>query len=288
MSFEYHEPATRDEALELLARYGDDAMVLAGGTAFVLLLRQGLIRPGHVVALRRLPDAAAIARADGGALRIGAMATHRAVETSKTVRAAWPELADAVGKVATIRIRNQATLGGSLAHADPASDAPVMLAALGADALVAGPPGGTPSRVPVEDLLVDTFTTSLAPGHLLDAIEVPARRPGTRAVYLKFTPNTRDDYATVAVAATARIEGGTWGDLRIVLGAAGPKPMRARHVEDALRGQRADAARVGEAAALVEGDVDPMDDVRGSAAYKRDMARVWTERALRSLMEARA
>jgi carbon-monoxide dehydrogenase medium subunit len=283
MSFEFTEPVLWPEAVVRLREHGDEAMVLAGGTAFVLLLRQGLIRPSYVVGLRKVRDASRIDVDAHGGLSIGATATHSAVARSSAVRASWPELADAVQKVATVRVRNQATLGGSLAHADPASDAPVMLAALAAQVVVLGGPGNARRRVPVEDLSVETFTTTLAPTELIHSVEVPGRGTTTRAVYLKFTLRSVDDYATVSVGARADIADGVFRDLRIFLGAVGAKPMRATSVEAALRGQAVDARTFADAAGLVRTDVDPIDDLRGSAAYKREMARVWTERALRAL-----
>ncbi len=283
MSYEYFEPADWPQALAVLARHGDEATVLAGGTAFTLLLRQGLIRPSAVVGLRKIRDAGRIDVDGHGGLSIGTSATHTDVVRSAAVRGAWPALADAVAKVATVRVRNQATLGGSVAHADPASDAPVMLAALAAQVVVLGADGGR-RRVPIEELLVDAFTTSLASTELIHSLEVPGRTPTQRAVYLKFTLRSVDDYATVSVGALADVAGGTIQDLRVFLGAVGAKPMRATSVEIALRGQHADDRRLAEAAALVRGDIDPIDDIRGSASYKSEMARVWTERALRAVM----
>ena len=270
------------EAHDLAMRHGDEAAVLAGGTAFTLLFRQGLIRPRHVIALRRIAGASRIDVDAHGGVSIGTTASHAAVERSAAVRGAWPELADAIAKVATVRVRNQATLGGSVAHADPASDAPVMLAALAAQVVVLGADGER-HRMPVEELIVDTFTTSLASTELIQSIEVPGRAPETRAVYLKYTLRSVDDYATVSVGARADLAGGTFGDLRIFLGGVGSRPMRATSVEAALRGQAVDPRRFAEAAAMARADVDPIADVRGSASYKREMARVWTERALRAL-----
>lgn len=278
MTFSYHEPTTWVAAHELIARE-PEATVLAGGTAFMLMLRQGLIRPSSVVSLRRVPEATAI-RADAhGGLSIGAMATHTAVVMSPLVRKTWPEFAEAAAKVATLRIRNQATIGGSVAHADPASDVPVMLAALGAQALVRS--GAGTRRVPIDELLVDTFTTSLAADELIQSIEIPARGRYTRAVYLKFTLRSVDDYATVSVAARADIAQGYVNAPRIFLGAVGPRPMRARSVESAIVEDSKDPRP--DAEALVRSDIDPIDDIRGSAEYKREMARVLTRRALRAL-----
>lgn len=278
--FAYHEPASWAAAQELIARESD-ATVLAGGTAFTLLMRQGLIRPTTVVSLRRVSGADRILADSHGGLWIGAMATHSAVVRSPEVRKNWPEFADAASKVATLRIRNQATIGGSVAHADPASDVPVMLAALDAQVIVRKP-NAAPS-VPIDELLVDTFTTSLEPGEFIESIQIAGRTPNTRAVYLKFTLRSVDDYATVSVAARAEVMEGRVRSPRIFLGAVGSRPMRATSVENALR-DGADTRTFADAAALVRADVDPIDDVRGSAEYKREMARVFTERALRALV----
>ena len=280
MTSVYHEPRTWDEARAALREHSDDATVLAGGTAYTLLLRQGLIRPGHVVALRRVADAERIDSDAHGGLSIGAMATHNAVARSQAVMRTWPELADAVSKVATVRVRNQATVGGSVAHADPASDAPVMLSALGAQAVVLG--DGGRRRAPIDDLLVDTFTTSLAPDELIQSIEVPGRAPTAQVPPTSSAAKYTSAPRSHAVGVFGDVTDGVLRGLRIFLGGVGPRPMRARAVESALTGQRAD--RIADAAALVRDEVDPIDDVRGSAAYKREMSRVWTERALRRLL----
>jgi carbon-monoxide dehydrogenase medium subunit len=277
VTFDYHEPRSLPEALELLDRYGEDAHLMAGGTATVLLMRQGLLRPGHVLAMRRIDELRGIARRPDGGLRIGAMTTHRAVERSADAFAYSPALTDAFASVATIRIRNQATVGGNLAHADPAQDPPPMLAALGATVTVRSTQ--EERSLPVEELAVDHFTTSLAHNEIITEVILPPLEPGTRETYLKFLPRTADDYATVSVAAILRFAADRRiAETRIVLGAVGPTPMRARHVEDALRGQP--TARIRDAVDLVRDEIDPVDDLRGSAAYKREMARVWTGRAL--------
>jgi len=191
-------------------------------------------------------------------------------------------LVTAFASVATVRIRNQATVGGNLAHADPAQDPPPILAALAASLTIRSPRGRR--VIPAEELAVDLFTTSLAHDEIVTEVVLPALAPGTRATYLKFSPRTADDYATVSVAAAwRRGPDGTIADARIVLGAAGPTPIRGRRVEDALRGARPTRERVAEAAALARQEVDPLDDLRGSAGYKREMARVWTGRALAEL-----
>jgi carbon-monoxide dehydrogenase medium subunit len=284
VTYDYHEPESVAEALDLLARHGEDAHLVAGATAFTLLWRQGLLRPGHVIGLRRIAALGDITTSDGG-LVIGATVTHRAIERSQEVAGYCAALTRTFASVATVRVRNQATIGGNLAHADPAQDPPPMLIALGAEVVATSTAGER--AIAVDELFVDVFTTSLRPGEIITSVRLPALAAGTRATYLKFLPRTADDYATVSVAAALRLANdGTVADVRVALGAAGPTPIRARSAEDALRGARPDAKRIADAAARVETDIEPFDDVRGSAAYKREMARVWTERALTSLAAA--
>ncbi|HJW49825.1 MAG TPA: xanthine dehydrogenase family protein subunit M [Candidatus Limnocylindria bacterium] len=283
MTYDYLEPESVAEALDLLARHGEDAHLVAGATAFTLLWRQGLLRPGHVIGLRRIASLGGITSAGGG-LVVGATVTHRAIERSADVARYCPALTRTFASVATVRVRNQATLGGNLAHADPAQDPPPMLMALGASVVAVSATGER--TIPIDELFVDVFTTSLRADEILTSVRFPALAPGTRATYLKFLPQTADDYATVSVAATLRLaQDGTVADVRVALGACGPTPVRARSVEAALQGVRPDPRRIAAAAASVTADIEPFDDVRGSAAYKRDMARVWTERALTSLVE---
>jgi len=279
VSFELFRPRSLDDALALLARH-QDAHVMAGATALVLLMRQGLVRPDRVVSLR---DAGlgGIRREPDGSLWMGATTTIRDAETSDAVRSHSAALAATFGDVATLRVRCQATVGGNLAHADPAQDPPPMLIALGAEVEIARA-GGARRSMAVEAFLVDQFTTALDPGELLVGVRVPAVPPGTRATYVKFLPKTADDYATVSVAAAVRMDGERIADARIALGSVGATAVRARRTEDALRG--ATVRAIGDAAALVRDEIAPIDDLRGTSAYKREMARVWTERAVRSLV----
>ena len=278
-AFDYHAPPSLDEARGLLARYGEDAVAMAGGTSVVVLLKQGLLRPAHVIGLRGVAELRGISRATEGGLRLGALATIREAERSPLVRATSPALADAFAAVATVRIRNQATVGGPLAHADPAQDPPVMLLALDAEVQT------TSRRIALERFFVDVLTTVLQPDELVTGVRVPVPPEGARAAYLKFLPRTVDDYATVSVGTVARRDAdGRVTHLRVALGAVGPTVLRARAVEDALSGTPARPREIADAAALVQDLVEPFDDARGSAAYKRQMARVWTERALRAVL----
>ncbi|HET8567716.1 MAG TPA: xanthine dehydrogenase family protein subunit M [Candidatus Limnocylindria bacterium] len=268
MTFELHRAASADEARDLLGRYGDDAVVLAGGTAFALLWKQGLIRPAHVVDIHGVASLRGIARTNDGWLRIGALATHRDAERSAAVREHCPALAATFAHVATVRVRNQATVGGNLAHADPAQDPPVTLLALGAEVET------TAGATPLGSFLRGPFETSLGSA-LLIAVSVPPLPAGTRAVFHKFLPRTADDYATVSVAAVRTPD----GNVRVALGSVAGTAVRAEAVERAA----GEGVPPREAAALVDEAIDPVGDARGSAEYKRRMARVWTERALLDL-----
>jgi carbon-monoxide dehydrogenase medium subunit len=281
-TFEYRAAASVDEALSLLREHGDDAELIAGGTSLVLMMKQGLVQPGFVVGLQGLRELRQIRSVDNGGLEIGALVTHRAVETSPVVKRFAPALAETFSRIATIRIRNQATIGGNLAHADPAQDPPPMLLALDASVEVAS--DGATRTIPLHEFFVDYFETALRPGELLRSVRIPPLPAGARVAYTKFLPRTEDDYATVAVAALLALdEDRRVREIRIGLGALGTTPLRARAVENALRGQKISDALIADAAALVRDEVDPLDDVRGSASYKREMARVWTRRTLESL-----
>jgi carbon-monoxide dehydrogenase medium subunit len=269
-------------ALTLLAEDGD-AHLIAGGTSVMLLINLGLMEPSHLVSLRRVTELRGIASGADGSLEIKAMTTHRHLELSPLVGTFCPALQQTFGHVATVRIRNQGTLGGNLAHADPAQDPPPMLIALDASVELTRTSGSR--RVQLEDLSVGYLSTVMQPDEILTGVYVPPLPAGTRATYVKFLPRTQDDYATVSVAATLRMSGELCEDVHVALGSVGPTPIRARSVEDALRGKSLTDATIAEAAALVTDLVDPPDDARGSAAYKRRMARVWTERALKQLRD---
>jgi CO/xanthine dehydrogenase FAD-binding subunit len=279
--FDYLEPETLDEALALLADDPDDTLVMAGGTALVILMKQDLIRPARVLGLRRLAELRAIGATDDG-LVLGTMATHGALARSQAVRGYAAALASTFAAVATVRIREQATLGGNLAHADPAQDPPVSLLALEGVAVARSRFGER--RIPLDALFVDLFETSLEPGELLLRVELPPLPAGARATYLKFLPATRDDYATVSVAAVIATDAsGACTHARIALGGAATVPLRAHEAERSLTGRRLDDAAIREAALLAAEATEPIDDLRGSAEYKRAMAGVWTERALREV-----
>ena len=275
--FIYHAPTTIAEALSLLDQYGEDARPIAGGTAMVNLMKQNLVLADHLVGLGKLPGLRGITQ-NNGSLHIGALTKHREVELSPAVQAHSPLLAETYNRVATVRIRNVATVGGGLTHADPAQDPPPSLMVLDAHVVLTSSRGTR--QVPVNDLFLDYYESALEPGELLTELVVPQAPQGSRTVYLKYLPRTEDDYATVSVAALARVENGRCQELRVALGAVGPTPVRATAVEAALQGQQVTPEAVRAAAEAVADQVDPLADFRGSAEYKRDMAVVFTRRAL--------
>jgi carbon-monoxide dehydrogenase medium subunit len=275
--FYFHTPTTLDDAFGLLEEHGEDARLFAGGTALVVLMKQSLVAAEHLVSLQRVPGLDGI-RVDTDGLHIGALTRHRDVETSALVQQQAPLLADVYRHVATVKIRNAATVGGGLAHADPAQDPPAGLIAL--DARVRLVSRGGERTLPVSELFRDYYETVIEPGELIAEVIVPPQPAGARGVYLKYLPRTEDDYATVAVAALAEVDGGQCRRLRVALVAAGPTPIHAAAVESELEGQTISADAVRRAAEAVADLVDPLDDFRGSASYKRDMAVVFTRRAV--------
>jgi carbon-monoxide dehydrogenase medium subunit len=284
-AFEYAAPRTLDEALAVLREHGDEARVIAGGTALVTMMRQRLVRPSYLVSLREIAGLNRIEVANGD-LRLGALVTHREVETSPLVRERLPVLAETFRRVASVRIRHMATVGGALAHADPNQDPPVTLIALGARVEIRG--AGGRRELPVEEFFRDYYESALEPGEVVSGVVVPQLPAASGAAYVKFLPRTADDYATVAVAATVSLEhdGERCREARIALGSVGVTPLRARAAEALLAGQRRGAALLQAAGESVKSSVDPLSDHRGSAAYKREMAAVMTGRALTQAWDA--
>ncbi len=278
-AFDYRAPRNLDEALALLQEYGEEARVIAGGTALVTIMRQRLVRASCLVSLR---DVQGLDRIEGtnGALRLGALVTHRAAELSPLIRERLPVLAETFRHVATIRIRHMATVGGALAHADPNQDPPVTLLALGAKVEIRGAGGGR--EMPIGEFFRDYYETALGPGEVVTGVTVPLLPAGSGAVFLKFLPRTADDYATVAVAATVTLEpdGSRCREARIALGSVGGTPLRGRAAEALLPGQPLSADLLETVGEAVKGEVDPLSDHRGSAAYKREMTGVMVRRAL--------
>lgn len=283
-AFDYRTPRTVDEALALLSEHGDVARVIAGGTALVTMMRQRLVLPGYLVSLR---DVAGLNRieAPNGAIHLGALVTHREVEVSPLIKERLAVLAETFRRVATVRIRHMATVGGSLAHADPNQDTPVTLMAL--DASVEIRRAGGQRTVPLSGFFRDYYETVLEPDELVTGVSVPPLPAGSGAAFIKFLPRSADDYATVAVAAIVTLEAGgeRCREARIALGSVGPTPLRARAAEALLPGGKLDEGLLRAAGEAAKGDVDPLTDHRGSAEYKREMTAVMVGRALTQAWE---
>ncbi|MDQ7800490.1 MAG: xanthine dehydrogenase family protein subunit M [Armatimonadota bacterium] len=279
---EYLTPHSLAEALERLA--GSDpseTVVWGGGTALGPLLRRGLVRPRVLLGLERVAGLQDLSLAEDG-LRVGALVRLADLSRSPVVRGSLPLLAEAAGRVGNVRVRNAATLGGHLAHADPAQDLPPVLLALDAQVRLESVRGTR--TLPLERFLVGPLQTARADDELLTEVWVPAAAFGRRTAYVRFTPRSSQDYPTVGVAASLRVDAdGVCREARVAVGGAAPTALRVPAAEAALVGGRLTRERCRDAAAQVESAVDPWDDTRGSARYKRAMARVWTERVLEDL-----
>jgi carbon-monoxide dehydrogenase medium subunit len=263
---DYHRPTTVAETLELLADLGDEAELLAGGTSLVNMAKLGLAEPEHVIALGGVPELHGLTGSADDGLTLAAMATIRDVETAALVRSLAPGLAEAASHVATVRVRNQATVGGNLVHADPNQDLPPMLMVHDAVARIRGPQGVR--EVPVTDLFLGFFETVVEEGEILEAVHVPALPAGLRTAYLKFLPRTKDDYPTVSVAAGLAVYDGRVTDVRLAVAGGGATPLRCRAAEQVLDGTDGGADAVAAAADALAGELDPISDGRGSARYK--------------------
>jgi len=279
MPFEYRTPKNLKEVHASLKEFGTDAKLISGGTALVIMMKQRLVRPSCLVSLRSVRGLNGIEVKDGG-LSIDGLATHRDVETSSLVRRRLPVLSETYHHVATIRVRNTASVGGGLAHADPNQDPPPTLIALGATVKAISANG---SRViPLDEFFTDYYETVLNPDEIITEVFVPKMPPNSGSAYLKFLPRTADDYATVSAAAVLTLDKSkkTISDVRIALGSVGTTPIRAKDAEALLRGQPVKPEAFREAAEKAKEAVDPVTDFRGSAGYKKEMAGVFVRRAL--------
>ena len=276
MPFELAEPASLAEAIKLLDP--DDASVrpIAGGTALMLMMKAGVFRPAKLVSLRAIKQLSAIETQGDGALKIGAMVPLSVLERSAVMRAHAPVVTQTLRTLSNVRVRNVATVGGHLAHADPHMDLPPVLIALGAHIAVAGP--ASERTIPVEALFAGYFETVLARDELITAVVVPAQGL-RRAAYLKCTTRATHDWPALGVAVSLDRDGAAVRMARIVISAATEKPVRLPGAEAALSGGSDDAAlrRAGDAAA---DEAQTISDGQGSAAYKRQLVRVYVRRAL--------
>jgi carbon-monoxide dehydrogenase medium subunit len=276
-AFAYHAPTSIGEALELLARLGEDAKILSGGQSLIPLMKLRLAAPRHLIDINGIPGLAYVREADG-ALRIGALTRESDLEDSALVRTRYPLLFDTCKVIADPLVRNLATVGGNLAHGDPANDHPATMLALEAEVVAAGPKGER--RIPVASFFTGPFTTALRADEILVEIRVPVPPPRTGGAYLKLERKV-GDFATAAVAAQVTLDAnGTCARAGIGLTNVGATPIKAVRAEAALAGKRLDAETIKRAAQLAAEASEPAADLRGSVEYKKDIVRVLTARAL--------
>lgn len=281
-AFEYVAPSTLDQAIGLLATYGLDAKVLAGGQSLIPAMRFRLITPKVLVDINRLDGLNFLEESDGY-LRVAALVRHRDVERSDLIRRRYPLLADTAAVVADPIVRHLGTLAGSVAHADPAGDWGAALLAARAEVVIASPRGRR--IVPLDGFFTGPLVTVLQPDELVTEIRVPA--PGAReaGAYLKIERKV-GDFAVVAVGVQVAVgDAAVCRRAGIGLCAVGPTSLRAAEAEDWLVGKALDGAAISRAAELAAAAASPADDTRGPAEYKRDMVRVLTARALRRALE---
>jgi carbon-monoxide dehydrogenase medium subunit len=281
-AFEYHAPGSLREATALLASLGEDAKVLAGGQSLIPLMKLRLATPRHLVDINGVPGLAGIREADGF-LRIGALTRESELEESELIRTRYPLLHDTAGVIADPLVRNLATVGGNLAHGDPANDHPATMLALDAEIAAVGPRGDR--RIPISAFFTGPFATALAGDEILVEIRVPVPAPRSGGAYLKMERKV-GDFATAAVAVHLALgSDGTCARAGIGLTNVGLTPIQAPQAEGALKGARLDEATIKRASMLAAEAAQPAADLRGSVEYKRDLVRVLTARALRKALE---
>jgi len=288
MKFEYIRARTLEEALQVLADYGPEARVLAGGTDLLPEMRSGKLAPRYLIDISRLAELQGIrATEEEGeeGLIIGALTTVREVETSPLLVGGYRVLAQAAGTLGSVQVRNRATIGGNLCHAAPSADTAPALLVLDAQAEIAGPEGR--ERIPLEQFFLGPGQTILGPGQLLVNLYLPRPAAGTAGVYIKHSLRRAMDLAFVGVAALLSVSDGHLQKVRIALGAVAPTPMRARRAEEVLlaRGDLSPAT-IAEAARVAAEEARPIDDIRSTAWYRRRMVEVETRRALAQAAEA--
>lgn len=271
-------PSSVQEAVRTLSALGESARPLAGGTAVVLLLGQGMLALDHLVDLRHIPGLRGIEYEPGVGLRLGALVSHRAVERSIWVNARLPFLAEVFHHVANVRIRNQATVGGVLAEADYASDPPAALVALNARVRVAGP--GGEREFPVAELLRGWYETNLAAGEIICEVVVPDPAPGTSFAYRRFVSRSTQDRPCATVALAMRSTDDRCEELRVVVGAVAATPQRFPDIEELAHGEQMSEALARRIASSYATRIEPISDARGSAEYRGQLVEALLRRAL--------
>jgi carbon-monoxide dehydrogenase medium subunit len=282
-SIEILQPTQLDEAMSLLSQHGDEARIVAGGTAVVLMLKNRLIAPGVLLSLGRLPGLRYIRHEPGTGLRIGALTTIREAELSPLVRQHNPTLGRTFGEVANVRVRHAATVGGNLSEADYASDPPCVLVAMRARVKAVGPRGER--EIPLTSFFTRFYETALAPDEILTELIVPDQAPTTRSAYIKHVTRSSEDRPCVGLAAVVELEAdGTCRELRVVAGAVAERPQELEAAEARARGQRLTDELLDEVGQAYAAGIDALSDIRGSDWYRQQVTRVLVRRAVQQAL----
>ena len=283
-NFEYVAAGTVQEALGLLEKHGDDAKLLAGGHSLIPLMKLRLAAPKYIVDIGRVAGLHGIDHAltEGGHVLIGALTTHADVAASELLARECPLLRETAGEIGDVQVRNRGTLGGSLAHADPAADYPAAILALEAEIIVEGrgvEGRGGERRIAAADFFTDTFQTALGPGEILTGVRIPPHAKHSGSAYVK-VHHPASGYAVVGVAAVLVVESGKIKSARVGITGLGPKAFRATAVETALPGQEPSTVNLRAAAGHATDGVEALTDAHTSAEYRAELARIVTRRAL--------
>jgi carbon-monoxide dehydrogenase medium subunit len=274
--FEYHKASTVKEALDLLGKYKDEAKLLAGGHSLLPAMKLRLAQPKHLIDIGKVAGLSGV-KEEGSTLVIGAMTTHYAIESSVLLKSKCPLLPEVAGHIGDPMVRNMGTIGGSLAHADPAADWPAAAIALNVDLVAEGPKGKR--TIKADDFFKGLLTTALADDEILTEIRVPAAAANVKSAYVKF-PHPASRFAVVGVAAVLTMDGGKISKASIGITGAGSKAVRAKGVEAAITGKAADAASIQAAAEKGADGVDVQPDLQGSEEYKKHLLKVFSKRAI--------
>jgi len=280
--FEYLEPGTVAEACGLLKQYGGNARVFAGGSSLTILLKQGFLQPDALINIKKIDELRRIDES-GDDLVIGALVTHHDIETSSLLAGRLPVLCELEHDVANIRVRNMATVGGNIASGEPLTDLPCVFITLDATVRIANTSGGR--TLPLEEVFVDYYETQLGEDEVLTHVVIPPLPARSAIDYVRFSSSSVVDKPCIGVAVRMSVEDGTCRGVRIGLGCVAPTPMRARNAEAALEGQPLNDENLHQAARAAADECDPMDDLRGSERYKREMVAALVRRLARKVYE---
>jgi carbon-monoxide dehydrogenase medium subunit len=276
-AFEYLRPSTMSDAIALLQRHGDEAKILSGGQSLIPMMKLRLARPAYLIDINRIAGLAYI-KEEGGFLKIGGLTREAEIEASPLIHSRYPLLMDTAAVIADPQVRNLATVGGNLAHGDPANDHPAAMIALGAQIVATGTQGSR--TIPIEEFFISLFTTALKPDEILTEIRVPSPPAKSGGAYFKLERKV-GDFATAAVAAQLTLDSsGGVQTIGIGLTNVGPTPIKARQAEAFLAGKKPDASAIAQAARLAAADAQPSSDLRGPEEYKRGLVQELTKRAL--------